>query len=46
MKRLGQIQVAVYERELAPPVPRRAFGLIAGIVCAVAAISFALGLSR
>jgi hypothetical protein len=32
--------------ESAEPVPRRAFGLAAIIICAVAAASFALGLAR
>jgi hypothetical protein len=32
--------------ESAEPIPRRAFGLAALIVCAVAAASFALGLAR
>lgn len=46
MKRLGQIQIAVYERGLGPPAPRRALGLMIMITCAVAAVSFTLGLAR
>jgi hypothetical protein len=32
--------------ESAAPLPRRAFGLALMIVCAVAAVSFTLGLTR
>ena len=32
--------------ESSAPIPRRAFGLMALIVCAVAAVSFTLGLAR
>jgi hypothetical protein len=44
IKRLGQLQVELVEA--GPPPSRRAFGTLVTIVCAVAAVSFALGLAR
>jgi hypothetical protein len=46
MSRLRAIQIEVRERDLGPSAPRGAFGLALMIICAVAAVSFTVGLTR
>ena len=46
MNRLGRIQLGVYPSALDPPPNRRAGNLALIILCAVAALSFAVGLTR
>jgi hypothetical protein len=43
---MSRPQVELRDRNAGAPVPRRTFGLAVVIVCAVAALSFTLGLAR
>jgi hypothetical protein len=43
---MSRFVIRLDDRGLDPPAPRRAFNLALMIVCAVAAVSFTLGLAR